>query len=173
VRDAATERVGSASQFIEVPDLKKNRLTLSGIYLASNQRMSGMTGKEAGAQSAPASLKDGALESESGPAVRRFSAGSVIDYGFEVYNARVDKATGRPRLQTQVRLFRDNRLVYTGKVIPVTGEATDAKRVSAIGHLQLGSGLAPGEYVLQVLVTDLLGREKQQVAQQWMDFEIK
>jgi VWFA-related protein len=173
VRDAATERVGSAGQFIEVPELKKNRLTLSGIYLASNQQMSGMTGKQAGAQAAPASLKDGALDSESGPAVRRFSAGTVIDYGFEVYNAKLDKATGRTRLQTQVRLFRDNRLVYAGKVIPIAGEAADAKRVSAIGHLQLGSNLAPGEYILQVVVTDLLGKEKQQAAQQWMDFEIK
>ena len=32
VRDVATEKVGSASQFIEVPDLKKERLTLSGIF---------------------------------------------------------------------------------------------------------------------------------------------
>ena len=33
LRDASSERVGSASQFIEVPDIKKNRLTLSGIVV--------------------------------------------------------------------------------------------------------------------------------------------
>jgi len=33
VRDVATERVGSANQFIEVPNLKKNNLTLSGMAL--------------------------------------------------------------------------------------------------------------------------------------------
>src|SRR5205823_5219393 len=37
VRDAASERVGSANQFIEVPNLSKNQLTLSGLYVASNE----------------------------------------------------------------------------------------------------------------------------------------
>jgi VWFA-related protein len=175
VRDAATERVGSASQYIEVPDLKKNRLTLSGIYLASNRRAEALA--QPGAQTTPASAEaEGSLgeqDPQSGPAVRRFRSGTVIDYGFEVYNAKLDKTTGRPQLQTQVRLFKDNQQVYAGKIIPVTGEAADRKRVSAIGHLQLGSNLAPGEYILQVVVIDLLAKEKQQLTQQWIDFEIK
>jgi VWFA-related protein len=174
VRDATTERVGSASQYIEVPDLKKNRLTLSGIYLASNRRAQALS---QGAQTTPASAEGegsvGEQDPQSGPAVRKFSAGTVIDYGFEVYNAKLDKATGRPQLQTQVRLFKDNKQVYAGKVIPVTGEAGDRKRVSAIGHLQLGTNLSPGEYTLQVVVRDLLAKEKQQLTQQWIDFEIK
>src|SRR2546430_2307025 len=33
LRDETSERVGSASQFVEVPDFKNNRLTLSGIIL--------------------------------------------------------------------------------------------------------------------------------------------
>src|SRR5258706_105070 len=36
VRDAATERIGSAYQFIEVTELKKGRLALSGIALSSH-----------------------------------------------------------------------------------------------------------------------------------------
>ncbi|HEX8922263.1 MAG TPA: VWA domain-containing protein, partial [Pyrinomonadaceae bacterium] len=175
VRDAVTERVGSASQYIEVPDLKKNRLTLSGIYLASNKRAEALP--QRGAQTTPASAEaEGSLgesDPQTGPAVRRFRAGSVIDYGFEIYNPKIDKGSGRPQLQTQVRLFRDNREVYAGKVIPITGEAADDKRVVAIGHLQLGSNLAPGEYILQVVVTDMLGKEKQKITQQWIDFEIK
>jgi VWFA-related protein len=174
VRDATTEKVGSASQYIEVPDLKKNRLTLSGIYLAGNRRAQALA---QGAQTTPASAEaEGSLgeqDPQSGPAVRKFSTGTVIDYGFEVYNAKLDKQTGRPQLQTQVRLFRDNQQVYAGKVIPVTGEAADHKRVSAIGHLQLGGNLTRGEYVLQVVVRDLLAKEKQQITQQWIDFEIK
>jgi VWFA-related protein len=175
VRDAVTERVGSASQYIEVPDLKKNRLTVSGIYLASNQRAQSLS--RTGAQTTPASAEaEGSLgesDPQTGPAVRRFRAGSVIDYGFEIYNAKLEKGSGRPQLQTQVRLFRDNQEVYAGKVIPITGEAADDKRVVAIGHLQLGSNLAPGEYILQVVVTDLLGKEKQKITQQWIDFEIR
>ena len=33
LRDHGTEKVGSANQFVEVPNLKKNRLTLSGVVL--------------------------------------------------------------------------------------------------------------------------------------------
>src|SRR4029077_2569016 len=33
LRDHASSRVGSASQFIEVPDVKKNRLVISGIII--------------------------------------------------------------------------------------------------------------------------------------------
>src|SRR5947209_6332013 len=38
LRDQASERVGSASQFVEVPDMKKNRLELSGIMVSANVR---------------------------------------------------------------------------------------------------------------------------------------
>src|SRR5262249_49468839 len=33
LRDTESRRIGSASQFIEVPDIKKNRLALSGLVL--------------------------------------------------------------------------------------------------------------------------------------------
>lgn len=41
-----------------------------------------------------------------------------------------------------------------------------------MGRLLLGTDLVPGEYVLQVIVTDALADEKHRVANQWMDFEI-
>jgi hypothetical protein len=40
------------------------------------------------------------------------------------------------------------------------------------GAIQLGTSLTPGEYVLQIVVSDLLGKEKNRIATQWMDFEI-
>jgi hypothetical protein len=40
------------------------------------------------------------------------------------------------------------------------------------GRIQLGNVLAPGEYVAQVVVTDLLADIKHQMATQWIDFEI-
>ena len=36
----------------------------------------------------------------------------------------------------------------------------------------LGADMAPGEYVLEVTVNDLLADEKHRTATQWMDFEI-
>ena len=177
VRDSGSGRVGSANQFIEVPDVKKDRLTLSGIYLAEREEEANLRAAATGTDEAPqaAAQGEGKIEDrdpQSGPAVRRFHTGALIEYGYEVYNARLDKATRRPQLQSQVRLFRDNQLAFAGKVVGLNGRP-DATRLTAFGRLRLGANLTPGEYVLQVIVTDTLAREKNRVTAQWIDFEIK
>jgi VWFA-related protein len=179
LRDAATERVGSASQFIEVPDIKKNRLTVSGIVLqgfdsAAAQKLAGQPVPEdkavakTGAQATED--VDGRADPQSSPALRRFQRGMVMQYGYVVYNA---KAAPAPQLTTQLRLFRDGQLVFTGKVSPldIAGQA-DLKRLTGGGGLQLGTDMSPGDYVLQVIVTDTLAKDKYRTVTQWMDFEI-
>ncbi|MEK6286421.1 MAG: hypothetical protein AABO57_11820 [Acidobacteriota bacterium] len=37
---------------------------------------------------------------------------------------------------------------------------------------RLGDDLAPGDYILQIIVTDKRAKEKYRWATQWMDFEI-
>jgi len=181
VRDDGSGRVGSANQFIEVPDVKKDRLTLSGVYLAEREEEEAedvrASAAAAAADEAPGAAGGGEgkideRDPQSGPAVRRFRTGALVEYGYEVYNARLDKATRRPQLQSQVRLFRDNRPVFTGKVVNLSGKE-DARRLVAFGRLRLGANLTPGEYVLQVVVTDALAKEKSRVTAQWIDFEIK
>ena len=174
VRDAATERVGSANQFISVPDLGKNRLTLSGLYVAGNrtQQSTNASQNSATAQAADASKELAELDSQASPAVRRFRRGMIIDYGCEAYNARIDSTTGRPQLTMLVRLFRDNQQVFASQSLNVMGQPA-AKRVVAMGHLQLGQNLAAGDYILQIIVTDVAAKNKPRVASQWIPFEIE
>ena len=199
VRDTATAHIGSASQFIEVPNLDKNRLSLSGLVIngsnpattktamrvnaaAASTPASGATSTPA-ASSTPAQTtptpntqtSDAAntLNAQAGPAVRRFHSGMLLDYGYAIYSAQLDRSTHRPQLQKQVRLFRDGQPVFAGNQQPVDlTNQTDMKRISITGRLQLGSNLAPGEYVLQVVVTDALAKEKYRIATQFIDFEI-
>jgi VWFA-related protein len=183
VRDAATEHVGSASQFIEVPNLDKNRLALSGIVLGGLDPAAAkkMAAKEAAA--APTSASQGTntatetaeiYDPQAGPAVRRLSRGMLLDFGYVIYNAQLDRVTNRPQLVTQVRLFRDGQQVFAGKELPFNAAGqTDLKRLIATGRLQLGTNLQTGEYVLQVVVTDTLAKEKYRTASQWIDFEIR
>ena len=108
-----------------------------------------------------------------GPAVRKFKSGMLLQYGYVIYNAQLDKATGHPQLQTQMRLFRDGKQVFTGRVLPFNpGTQPDLKRLAAGGGLQLGTDMTPGEYVLQLIVTDPLAKDKYRTATQWIDFEI-
>lgn len=164
VRDASTEKVGSASQFIEVPDLSGGRLTLSGIALSGDFPEP----TQAGAVNVEAKY-----DPQSSPAVRRLKRGTELFYNFAVYNARVEKATSKPRLTLQARLFRDGREVYSGKPMPVAaGSRADTKHVLAGGRMSLGPQAALGEYVLQVVVTDAPAGERPRTATQWIDFEI-
>ncbi len=165
VRDSQTDKVGSASQFIEVPDLKKERLALSGIVLtsAADEPAPGAADRQA------AAVRDPLREAT----VRRFRRGSQIDFFYHVYNAKVDRATGRPRLSTQARLFRDGQAVFDGPPVPFDpGPQTDMTRLKNGSRLQLGMNLAPGDYVLQLVVTDELSKGGRAVATQWLDFEV-
>jgi VWFA-related protein len=177
VRDSGSGRVGSANQYIEVPDLNKGRVTLSGLYLAEHEAGSNSPANSTANDSEAKREKDveGRIDQrdpQSGPAVRRFNPAAMIDYGFEVYNAHLDKGSRRPQLQSQVRLFRDNQLVFSGRVMDLNGQL-DSKRLVAFGRLQLDPKFQPGDYILQVVVTDALAKEKNRIATQWIDFEIK
>jgi VWFA-related protein len=182
LRDTASERVGSASQFIEVPDIKKNRLTLSGIIIngldssAKRKATDKDTGGAALAQGASANKAEEEIadvDPHAGPAMRTFRRAMILQYDFLIYNAQLDKATGRPQVQTQLRLFRDGQLIFTGKVLPLdSSDQPDLKRLTASGGLQLGSDMTPGEYILQLIVTDTLAKDKYRTATQWIDFEI-
>jgi VWFA-related protein len=173
LRDVISERVGSASQFIEVPDMKKNRLTVSGILLKGMPSGSYQKGATA-VSSQQANSDDAAEEDPKGDvAVRQFQVGYVVEYAFFIYNAQLAKATGKPQLQTQVRMFRNGQQIFAGKEIPF--DATnqhDLKRLAQGGAIVLGSEMTHGEYVFQIVVTDTLAKEQHRVATQWIDFEI-
>jgi VWFA-related protein len=85
LRDPASGRIGTASQFIDVPDLKKKRLATSSILLESLSREAWEKSNkgESVLQSNP--IADTAL--------RRVKAGSVLRYGVFIFNARI--LTGR------------------------------------------------------------------------------
>jgi hypothetical protein len=156
VRDAASERIGAAMQFVEVPDLAKNRLSVSSIVA-----------------SAITDNKSADIQSESGPALRKFRQGMILDYRYIIYNAQANAADKTVKVQTQTRLLRDGQPVFTGKLNPVdTTQQADAKRLSVGGRLRIGPELTPGEYVLQVFVTDLSVPTKPRAATQAIDFEI-
>ncbi|HEY0080068.1 MAG TPA: VWA domain-containing protein [Pyrinomonadaceae bacterium] len=185
VRDTDSERIGSASQFIEVPDVNKKRLTLSGIVLTGIKGDSAADSKAtqpgadarssaSAAASVDARLGEGSeVDPQMHPAVRQFRRGAVLDYFYYIYNAKLDRAGGRPQLQTQVRLFREGQPVYTGTPTPLDlTRQPDARQLVGGSRIHLGGHLQPGEYLLQVIVADLLAGEKRRTATQWIDFEI-
>ncbi len=169
VRDTATLKVGSANQFIEVPDIKKSRLVLSSMIVRGTHPGTANTVQMT-------RTTEGKVEEDdpqASPAVRRFVRGMALEYACVLYHPKVDKATGRPQLETQLRLFRDGQQVFIGKTNTFDpAQQKDLTRLVAGGSVLLGKELQPGEYALQFIVTDKLAREKEQIATNWIDFEI-
>jgi VWFA-related protein len=186
LRDTGSERIGSASQFVDVPDIKKNRLALSSIVVkglsaeyARNKAPVKSPGDNTSApntqSNAATSQSEGVEEgdAQASPAVRHFHTGLVMKYAYMIFNAQLSKATNRPQLTTQVRLVRDGKVIFTGKELPFdTTNQTDLKRLVAGGAIQLGTDLGPGEYALQIIVNDAVASEKRRTVTQWTDFEI-
>lgn len=169
IRDSQDPKVGSASQFVEVPDLKKKRLTLSGIVL-ENLTVADWKQLQVDLPS------EGAIVGRRDPltdtSLRRFRRNSVLRYGLEIYNARLDQAR-RPNLATRIRVYADGKLVLDGKQQPVdfTGQK-DPNRIRTAGAISLASQLLPGDYILQLVVFDNNAKEKRRISTQYVQFEV-
>jgi VWFA-related protein len=166
LRDSGNGKIGAASQFIEVPNLKKNKLTLSGFILEN------YTAEEwekiSFAQTKDAKDKSAFLDTT----LRRFERGTILRYNYAVYNAKANKEQN-PQLRTQMRLIRDGKVILEGRPTPFDASSqTDLQRLQASGAITLGSDLTPGNYILQVIAFDDVNGGKQRFATQFVEFEI-
>lgn len=152
-RDVTSSHVGSAGQFLEVPDLRKKRLAASGIILRA--------------------FVDGAeVDTAVSPAVRRFASSSNLYYAFVIYNAAIESASGRPNLVVASQLFRDGKRVASLPEEPVDiANQSDLERIFVTRTIRLGADLEPGHYYLQLVISDRTAKDKPP-ATQWVDFEI-
>jgi VWFA-related protein len=167
LRDSGSDRVGSASQFIDAPDIKKKRLALSGLVVRGETNT---TSANAADTNQDDRHEEG--DAQTSAAVRHFKAGTLMTYAYFVYNAKLDSAS-HPQLVMQVKLFRDGAQVFTGKETQFTSsQLTDMQRLPFGGAIKLGTDMPPGDYVVQIVVTDQLADQKHRVATQWMDFQI-
>jgi VWFA-related protein len=167
VRDPATESSGSAQQYVEVPDIESGRLALSGIVLREAVAQPNADLPQ-GAASAPGQDAGG------GAARRSFRAGTQVVYGYEIINAKTG-AGKQADLEVQTRMFHDGEQVVAAEKTTLSSAAAalDPQRLNAGGRMTLGRNMKPGEYVLQVIVTDKLAKNKFGTVSQSMDFEIE
>jgi VWFA-related protein len=131
VRDSETGKLGSVSQYLEVPDLTKKRLTASSIFLF-------------GVNTQPGS------KPEAMTALRQLPRAQDLRYAVVVYNAKL--ADGKSQLRSQTFISRDGKIVYQEPEAPITS-AGDANQVVKVGQLGLQKA-HPGHYILTIVITD-------------------
>jgi VWFA-related protein len=136
-RDERSRRIGSAMQWIVIPDLSNRQLTLSSVLI---------TGP----------VNDNTASKDAAPQVqlsadRRFSRSHQLEYLIFIYNAKRD-AKGATNLTVETQVLRDGKVISTAqqKVIENSG---DPERIPYAADLSLKS-LAPGTYDLRVKIID-------------------
>ena len=158
LRDVGADRIGSASQFIDVPDLGKRQLTLSSLFIQ---------GFGAGGTT------DGAVEvidPDATVAVRRFRRNALTAYVCYAYNV-VRDPSGRARVDSETRLLRDGVEVFRSGPQPSQQTSTDPSELPVGGMLQLAPAITPGNYLLELTVTDR-GAKTPRRATRTIDFEV-
>jgi len=164
VRDSASSHIGTAGQFIQVPDLQRKGLAMSGIFARGLS-----PGRSVPASTGASATIDASETAFAGPGMRKFRQGSTVIFGYAIYNARVESGT---ILNTQMRIFRDGKLVFVGDPRPVDPEGTkDPQRIIGASALQLGSEMTPGEYIVQITAANS-SNGKSRTVSQWIDFEV-
>ena len=167
LRDANSRRIGTASQAIDVPEIKAGRIFLSGLSASAVDAAGKFEIPAAPKTDAPFSLP----KAMNAPAIRRFTRGSAIAYSYNIYNPRLNN--GRPNLSIQVKLYHDGKLIIEGKPTPADlQQQDDWTRISDYGFLKLNPNLGPGDYLLEVIVTDHNAGGKTASSSQSIDFEV-
>jgi len=143
-RDARSGRVGGAAQWVEIPDLKSGRLTLSSLQLG-----------ERPAQAAAANDAANFL-GQSSPD-RRFTRDSHLRFLTFIYNAKQGAPGAAPDVVLQIQIFRNDQPVVTDELRKVTPEGQDFSRIAYGAEISLWS-LVAGRYALQVTVIDRVAK---------------
>jgi hypothetical protein len=104
-------------------------------------------------------------------ASRAFSRGTVLRFGVEVLNVKAN-ATRQSGLRVQTRVFHDRQRVFQSKETELnTAALTGTGTLLHNDAIQLGENLLPGDYVLQIVVTDGASKKKG-IATQYVQFEV-
>jgi hypothetical protein len=167
VRDKTTGKIGVASQFVDVPELQPEVVSLSGIAMQALTTVSG------------AHSPGGDPGLSGGSAMRVFHAGESVTYSYQLLNPKLDQVTRRPKVDVEVRLYRGgNELRSRAGTLVEAGN--DPTRLAGVGSFKIGHNMPPGDYALQVVATDqlvnvLLGKwygYGRATAAQYVDFRV-
>ena len=160
VRETDSGLIGTANDYIEIPDMKANRLSTSSLFLSGQVVEEGKVINTAG---------------EGGtPSQRRFTRDGEFTYSLAIYNSKLNSKTKEPQLEMRARVLRGSRVEYKGQPRPVIAlEGSTPTRIVAAGIIKL-LNLPPDDYTLEVTVHDKLrGKESRNVIRQEMGFSVE
>jgi hypothetical protein len=157
VLDRKSKEMGSAWQWVEVPDLTKGKLAMSSVLIGESHHASEQGSQKVGASpaTAPAVI-----------ATKRFEASSFLTFMTYVYNPKTGQTPekAKPDVVLQVQIFRDNQPVMTTALRKLSTDGVeDLSKLPYAAETSL-AGLPSGQYALKITAIDRIA--KQSVSQQ-------
>ncbi|HEY0100782.1 MAG TPA: VWA domain-containing protein [Pyrinomonadaceae bacterium] len=147
--------VGSTYRWVEVPDLKAKRLSLSSLFLSEARRANAGGAADASQETLKAD--------------RRFARTSGLLLQFQIYNAARRADAGAPDAEVEVKVLDGNNRVVLNAPPRKASVAGDPARIPYAAEIPLGK-LTTGAYSLQVTVTDAIARTN---ATRRVDFTVR
>jgi len=138
VLDKKANRIGSAMQWIDIPNLKEDFNT-SSLFIGEVDS---------------ASLQSGKLSLN---AAHRFRAGATLGFFLVVYNA--GRNSTDPDVALQVQIFRDQQPVVTKPLVKLVPAPSAPPNAMPYGEDVVLQGLPAGKYVLQVTAIDRIAKK--------------
>jgi VWFA-related protein len=150
VLDSTSRAAGSAGQYIDVPDMKKQHLALTTPLIDD------------------ASASSETRFNDVSSALREFHAGSRLAFAFRL---ETDKggALSPGKFDTQIQIYRDRTPILNNPVAIAPAHGEDGRAVG--GELRLSGSLTPGQYYLQAIATDRGGKTPR-TASSWIEFQV-
>ena len=142
-RDRKSGQVGSAQQWIEIPDLSLHRLSLSSLLLDLQNVATGE------AKSDGAGIPQVQFSTN-----HRFARNSRLRFTTFIYNAVRGQDGKSPwNIWLRARLIRGGQIVKTTQVQRVSVESRDSQRIPFGSEILLDS-IPLGQYILEITVED-------------------
>jgi VWFA-related protein len=148
VRENQSGSLGTMSQFLEVPNLAKKRLTASSLFLYAVDPTQGI-------KASPQPLIG----------LRQLSRNQDLRYAAIIYNP---KANGK--LQSHILISRGGKVLFKEPDQPVTGTIQNGQ-LAKIGQFGLGK-VQPGRLVLTLVITDATGDKQERTVVRNIDFTL-
>jgi hypothetical protein len=147
--------IGNSSILVEVPDFTRSGLVASGIATFKLP-------------------EDTKSLSDIQPITRKIRRSDPFGCSLFVYNAQRDADGVSARIESQLRIYRDDKLVQASEVTPVPDQGRDSitKGIEINFDVEPSPELTAGNYLLEILVVDRLTGKKENTAAQSVAIEL-
>jgi VWFA-related protein len=171
IEDKGSEKVGSAYQFLEIPEVGRKEMALSDIFMITSAE--DLKWIESGGRVEGVFFPMFEAEEVRSPALRSYRAGDNLLTMAMLYNAE-EKAIERSELETQTILYKEGKEYLRGKPSPVTMEKEEERDgIPIVNRLTVSQNMPPGDYMLQILVRDKRKKGNEGASTKFLGFSVR